>query len=294
LWSIYKKTFYGKDPANQVFRRALGEFKDSSGNMTKFPDAAAAESAQAIINSNLLKGNMGAQVYNKLEGALGKNSTGMDAVNRYIRNHAFEVGDDLSKFSKNMDKFLSPESISLAKKVFTPAEISQMRRMSEAVRIINARKISEEEKGNLFWKYLKRAGPAIIAGIAGSFHGIPTSILAGLAGESIGAGARGLSKSMQIKAQQAGAPVVRPEIDVPVPVRNISALYPTEQEVGYRLPPERTGRASGGRIGSDAKAEQLIAAAERAKNNLGKETKSILNTPDEHIARALEIANKHI
>jgi hypothetical protein len=294
LWSIYKKTFYGKDPANQVFRRAFEKFKEPDGSMTKFPDAAAAESAQAVINANLLKGNMGAQVYSKLEGALGKDSPGMDAVNRYIKNNAFEVGDDLKNFSKNMDKFLSPESISLAKKVFTPAEISQMRRMSEAVRIINARKIPDAEKEGLIVKTLKRVAPAVLGGIVGSVHGIPGSILASLAGESIGAGARGLSKSMQIKAQQAGAPIVRPEVNVPVPVRNISGLYPTETETDYRLPPDRTGRASGGRIGSEAKAEQLIAAAERAKNNLGKETKSILNTPDEHIARALEIANKHI
>ena len=300
LWSIYKKTFYGKDPANEVFRQALARFKDPYGNITKFPEASAAETAQAVINSNLLKGNMGAQVYEKLEGALGKTSPGMDAVNRYIRNHAFEVGDDLKGFSKNMDKFLSPESISLAKKVFTPAEISQMRRMSEAVRIINARKIPDAEKEGLIVKTLKRVAPAVLGGIVGSVHGIPGSILASLAGESVGAGVRGLSKSMQIKAQQAGAPVVRPEVNVPVPVRNISGLYPTEEEAGYGLPPpltirpDRTGRASGGRISSESKADQLVMAAERAKNNLGKETKSILNTPDEHIARALEIANKHI
>lgn len=300
LWSIYKRTFYGKDEANQVFRRAFGKFKEPDGTMTKFPDAAAAETAQAVINANLLKGNMGAQVYNKLEGALGKDSPGMDAVNRYIRNHAFEIGDDLSKFSKNMDKFLSPESISLAKKVFTPAEISQMRRMSEAVRIINARKIPDAEKEGLIVKTLKRVAPAVLGGIVGSVHGVPGSILASLAGESVGSGLRGLSKSMQIKAQQAGAPVVRPEVNVPAPVRNISGLYPTEEEAGYGLPPpltirpDRTGRASGGRISSESKADQLIMAAERAKNSLGKETKSILNTPDEHIARALEIANKHI
>ena len=49
-------------------------------------------------------------------------------------------------------------------------------------------------------------------------------------------------------------------------------------------------RATGGAVTVDA----LISAAERAKNQIGKETEPLLGTPDETIARALEIANKHI
>jgi len=39
LWSIYRQTFYGKDAANQVFRKAFDKFKEPDGTMTSFPEA---------------------------------------------------------------------------------------------------------------------------------------------------------------------------------------------------------------------------------------------------------------
>ena len=63
---------------------------------------------------------------------------------------------------------------------------------------------------------------------------------------------------------------------------------------GTEPPPERPARASGGRIGSDSKADQLILMAERAKRNIGKTTEMLLDTPDDNVAHALAIANKHI
>lgn len=56
---------------------------------------------------------------------------------------------------------------------------------------------------------------------------------------------------------------------------------------------ERTQRASGGRTGSGI-AESLMRAAEKAKRELAQETEALLNKPDEHIAKALEIAKKNI
>ena len=47
-------------------------------------------------------------------------------------------------------------------------------------------------------------------------------------------------------------------------------------------------------MSAEAHADRLVGMAERAKNMLGKETKPLLNTPDEHVAKALEIANRHI
>lgn len=295
IWSIYRQTFYGKDAPGQVFREVFKKFKEPDGSLTSFVDPAAAESAQAIINANLLKGNMGAQVYQKLETALGRGSPGMEAVDRYIKNYAFDFQNNLANLPKKIDSFLAPENLSLAKKVFTPAEISQMRRLSEATKIINARKIPDEEKESLFVAGIKRVAPAVVAGIAGAFHGVPSAILAALGAESVNAGARGLARSLQIRAEQAGAPVVRPEVTIPAPVRNVPGLYPVEEESGYGLPPDRVGRADGGKVmGAEGHADRLVAMAEKAKHNLGKETKPLLNAPDEHIAKALEIANRHI
>lgn len=55
----------------------------------------------------------------------------------------------------------------------------------------------------------------------------------------------------------------------------------------------RPQRASGGRLGNGI-AESLMRAADRAKRELSRETEALLDKPDEHIAKALEIAKKHI
>lgn len=56
----------------------------------------------------------------------------------------------------------------------------------------------------------------------------------------------------------------------------------------------RVARATGGGIGFDSDANALIRAAEIAKNNLGKQTENILDAPDEHVVKALKVANQHI
>lgn len=71
------------------------------------------------------------------------------------------------------------------------------------------------------------------------------------------------------------------------------------------LPPEtqnylkkfaRSERAAGGRIQIDhaAEASKLVRRAELAKNQLGKTTEPLLNVPDDHIAKALSVANESI
>lgn len=59
---------------------------------------------------------------------------------------------------------------------------------------------------------------------------------------------------------------------------------------------DRTARASGGRIGKNyrSKAQQLINAADRAKKRHNGTTQSILDMPDETVAKALSIADKAI
>jgi hypothetical protein len=54
----------------------------------------------------------------------------------------------------------------------------------------------------------------------------------------------------------------------------------------------RIARQSGGRISSETEAERLIRAAESAKKNIGKGTEEILNAPDEHVVKALKVANE--
>ncbi len=56
----------------------------------------------------------------------------------------------------------------------------------------------------------------------------------------------------------------------------------------------RIGRKAGGRISHHYDAARLVKSAELAKKNLGQQTESILNAPDEHVVKALSVANKSI
>lgn len=57
----------------------------------------------------------------------------------------------------------------------------------------------------------------------------------------------------------------------------------------------RIMRKAGGRVASaEAKADALVRAAEMAKKQINKTTEPLLNSDDDHIAKALEIANRHI
>ena len=65
--------------------------------------------------------------------------------------------------------------------------------------------------------------------------------------------------------------------------------------VGY-VTDTREGRKSGGRVDASHEklADQLVMAAERAKKGISKGTESLLELPDNHIAHALEVANRSI
>jgi hypothetical protein len=69
----------------------------------------------------------------------------------------------------------------------------------------------------------------------------------------------------------------------------ISASESADRAAGGRV-----GRANGGRVGVDVEADALIRAAERSKKDFNKTTEPLLNTPDNHIAKALEVANRAI
>jgi hypothetical protein len=65
---------------------------------------------------------------------------------------------------------------------------------------------------------------------------------------------------------------------------------------GYPSYDDRMGRKAGGRVGfnHDKMADQLVGAAERAKKGISKGTEQLLSMPDDHIAHALEVANRSI
>ena len=56
----------------------------------------------------------------------------------------------------------------------------------------------------------------------------------------------------------------------------------------------RIERRAGGRVTHEDKADQLIAAADRAKRHINRKTEPLLQTPDEAVAKALAVANQAI
>lgn len=74
-----------------------------------------------------------------------------------------------------------------------------------------------------------------------------------------------------------------------------SAVAPAVRGAASSLYLDRMGRKAGGRVSShEMAADQLVRAAERAKKGLSAHTEGLLNTPDEAVASALEIANRSI
>ena len=75
----------------------------------------------------------------------------------------------------------------------------------------------------------------------------------------------------------------------PVTAQTAAPMPQKEENQGGRIE-----RASGGRIGAQGKAFNLIKAAELAKRRISKETEQILDKPDETVVRALQIANRNL
>ena len=79
---------------------------------------------------------------------------------------------------------------------------------------------------------------------------------------------------------------------VPAMVRMPS--YAVGSAAEEAAPEDRAFRASGGRVDAKSIGARLVAAADRAKKEINKSTEPLLKSDDESIAKALEIANRHI
>lgn len=302
-WSAMKSIYFPDvgDAAAQ-FRKTVNSFVDqSTRRISENPTQGMIDTAQSAINSNLLSKKLGSSYYEMLEKALGKGSPEMATVNQHIRSIALDTGGDLSKLPGKINDFLK-DSPTLAQRVFKPNELADLRRISEAAKLITKRPIPQQEKDDLLAKLVGKAIRYGAAGLGQVIHG-PMGALVGYLGT---AGAEktteALSTGFKRSAEKAGAPKTR---KAPEPlrrfetapsgasaIRNIPALAPVGVE-GYQeptmMPPLTIRRASGGRV-----AAKLVSEVERAKKSVNNSTKALLNADDSHVARALEIANQNL
>jgi len=147
--------------------------------------------------------------------------------------------------------------------------------------------------------------PGFFPGIAGAIASKYGSQSAGPVAEIAGKFILGDTKKITIEQLQKAArdPEVAlllmqkpsPEAILKISDRLSNITAPMAYERSLDEPKEkREGRASGGKVGSSSIADRLITAAESAKRMSNKATEPLLRTSDESIARALEIANRHI
>ena len=308
-WKAMKDIYFpDKGAASTEFRRTVNSFVDqSTRKISDNPTQGMLDTAQAVINTNILNPKVGSAFYERLESALGKGTPEMETVKQHIKSLALDTSGDLSKLPKKIDDFLS-KSPTVAKNIFTPKELSDLRRLGEAARITTSAKLSQPEKSSRTATILGKLVSLGIGAATYPFHGLAGAI-AGYAGSELSGAAKGaVQGALARRAEAAGAPKAyrkAPESmrgfdqapDTGSLVRNIPAMggvgVPGYQEP-TTLPPltinrAPIARASGGRV-----AAKLVSEVERAKKAVNNRTKVLLDADDSHVARALEIANQNL
>ena len=110
----------------------------------------------------------------------------------------------------------------------------------------------------------------------------------GIFGQKIFGSPANVSGMTQALGQVAGAaePVLKSKT-----VKGISALRQgaTPVEIGMQGELDRQQRKSGGRV-----SDKLVTMVDRARKNINNQTESLLSTHDNHVAQALEIANRNL
>jgi hypothetical protein len=321
-WQEYKSTFAPEKAVEaRAFNGIMASMFDNNGKLVSDLTPSLEIAANAAINSGVLNKKAGVALLDRLEGILGKDTDVTKALHQQIRQKMLDVGGDISRAPKAIEKFLAPENIELAKRVLPPTDtmttgqqISQLRRIAAMVDKVNQTKMPDEQKKSIIMKALS-AAPTAIGAFLGYPHGIVATIGMAALGKGAGDIAQGAIRSSQAASEAFGAPVFKRPFEMPetrIPgapeilqpqfmpsVRNVDEFGDSlSREEGYQLPPvagTRPGRASGGKVmDAEALADRLVGMAEQAKNKHKQNTKPLLNAPDEHIAKALEIANQHI
>jgi hypothetical protein len=301
-WKDFKARFSDKyQPSGTKFTSAINEMIDkTTGQFLENPTAGAFLSANQVLASGLINPRLGLATFERLEKAFGAGSPEMKLVEDQIRSKILRPEKGMSDIPKNIDKFLS-ENRAIAERVFNGRDgnpsIIDLRRFSEAVKIINERPIPQKEKDLKILAVGEKLLKWGVSGAAGYMSGIPAGLATYIGSTGAEKGVGAVRSAIQRGAERAGAPSERPAVSLPLlpagteirgPVRTLAPFESSGEEEGYGPPMEvRTQRATGGRI-----SDTLVKAAEAAKRSITNETKPLLDAHDNHIAHALEVANR--
>ena len=143
-------------------------------------------------------------------------------------------------------------------------------------------------------QYMVDFGSAAVGGIGTAmlYGTTPLAMAkAAIAATVGGAGAHGMQKAYQaVKGSKLAQDIAKSHTLYGTPI------VPTLAAPAASAITDREGRKAGGRVGMqhERDADQLVMAAERAKKGISKGTESLLDMSDNHIAHALEVANRSI
>jgi hypothetical protein len=238
-------------------------------------------------------------------------SVGMAYSSKFIPNGEFSY----NAFNKAYDNFLHSEGKDL---LFGQAGSGGIRDTVETIRKIGATPVGKETLGSRLDNLARRAAPPTSVGILETAltGGVPWKTIAtgGLGSVAGAIGARNVAAPMSQYAPSTGAkiagetikgaaPIVGAELaaksplpgaikgGVPLAVYEASKQLPSwlYNAPGISPTDTRMGRKSGGRV-----SDRLVAMVDRSKKNINNSTQSLLQTPDSHVAHALEIANRNL
>jgi len=307
MYSDLQRNFYSRQVGvDSVVSRALKHFQqhqtfDAAGNKVPDIDPATAQIAQGILNSNILNKSLGAGVYNKLMGIFGgPNTAAGEALTGHLRASIANPADGLGKMAKNIEDFLDPRgpNIQLAGRIFSPDEISRLRRMSAAARIIEAKPIPDPAKENAILQAAKSFGlQSIIPGLATMLHSPIMGMLTFAAERPLVGAGNAIRTNRAIRAENAGAPL-RPAFvgTQAIPNLDTPSLDQVTQAGRAAYDLARPGRASGGAVNAthERLVNRLMRLANEAKKSTNQTTKPLLKMDDNTIARALQTADNAI
>ena len=273
--------------------KPAGSFEKTVGGLDQFKRELYAEQGQA---PNKMAENAMKHVYAGVTGAIGDTAPQYTALMRDYERLLDNLGTIKSTLGTREGASASAEMIKLIKAQNDLTKnkfIQQLAEHDPTLPYKIAGAAMHEAAGKPF-NWTNSLTPAQLANFGSSFlSGIPghtavsALMIAGQRGltprnvqkMSYGAGELAGSKPVQaLEAAAPGADLVRQAVQGP--------LQRTQNE--ELMDQYRPQRKHGGRV-----SDKLVSMVDRAKKNINNSTESLLQTPDSHVAHALEIANRN-
>lgn len=300
LFSQYQDRFgYKKsgEEAGTLMRQIINQEKtpEEIGNMMfNF-----ASTGDATAKSSALK------TYLQLQRALGKDSPEMYQIGQSflqqlmiptIKEGEKATPKAFAKTADQIDAFIKGNQAAFSNKILAPSDKEVLQLYADTMRqAAVAPKDLTPEKMSRLAQFMYAASP-VAANVALTALGYIHPVLASVISIPMALGTRYAAiKGGEYAAQRAAnlpPEIVSRAYELPALRRAVPLGYEASQQ--NQAHGGRVHRATGGPVRAAMTAEGLISALEAAhRSNQGK-TKSILEQPDEHVVRALKVANEHI